>query len=96
MIKKQYLKSRPVCKVTFAVEAGKGVESVALVGDFNNWTATPMEAQKGGRFKTMLELEQGRDYQFRYLIDENEWRNEEQADNYVGNPFNGENSVVSI
>ncbi len=96
MIKKQYLKSRPVCKVTFAVDAGKSTESAALVGDFNGWKATPMEPQKGGRFKTVLELEQGREYQFRYLIDQNEWRNEEEADKYVGNPFNGENSVVSV
>ena len=33
-IKKQYLKSKPVCKVTFSVPA-KEATKVAVVGDFN-------------------------------------------------------------
>ena len=33
-IKKQYLKSKPVCKVTFSVPA-KEADSVAVVGTFN-------------------------------------------------------------
>ena len=35
-IKKQYLKSKPVCKVTFSVPA-KEATKVAVVGDFNEW-----------------------------------------------------------
>ena len=35
-ITKQYLKSKPVCKVTFSVPAEEAKE-VKVVGTFNNW-----------------------------------------------------------
>ena len=34
MVKKQYLKSRPVCKVTFQLSSEVEAESVDIVGDF--------------------------------------------------------------
>ena len=38
-LKKQFLKSKPVCKVTFTVEAEviNGGKEVAVFGEFNNW-----------------------------------------------------------
>ena len=35
-IKKQFMKAKPVCKVTFSIEA-KDAKFAAVVGDFNNW-----------------------------------------------------------
>ena len=35
-IKKQYLKNKPVCKVTFSVPAEEA-KSVVVVGSFNEW-----------------------------------------------------------
>lgn len=97
--KKQFLKSKPVCKVTFRVDA-KDVESaekVQLVGDFNNWdeSVEPMSALKSKDFTTTLELEAGKEYQFRYLVNGSIWKNDPQADSYVPNAFGEENSVVS-
>lgn len=96
MIKKQYLKSRPVCKVSFYLPAAVKAETVHLVGDFNDWDeqATPMTLLKDGRFTVTLDLEAGRQYQFRYLVDGTEWHNDWEADKYVPNPFSGDNSVV--
>ena len=96
MLKKQYLKSKPVCKVTFYVPDEVEAEEVHLVGDFNEWSesATPMEQLKDGRFKAVLNLEKGREYQFRYLVNGSEWHNDWDADRYVPNPFLGDNSVV--
>jgi len=58
MIKKQYVKSRKVSKVTFAlpkaeVPEGIGVESVSLAGEFNDWdpTTTPMMPNSKGAFR---------------------------------------------
>jgi 1,4-alpha-glucan branching enzyme len=72
-IRKQYLKSRPVCKVTFRIpeEMGTSAKTAHIVGEFNNWTffATPMKKLKSGAFTMTLELEPGREYQFRYLLD---------------------------
>lgn len=96
MLKKQYLKSKPVCKVTFYMPAEIEAESVFLVGDFNDWDeeATPMEKLKDGRFKVTLSLDTDGEYQFRYLVDKAEWHNDWEADKYVPNPFSGDNSVV--
>jgi 1,4-alpha-glucan branching enzyme len=98
MLKKQYLKSRPVCKVTFSLPASTGAASAALVGDFNAWdaAATPMQVLKDGRFKVSLELDAEQQYEFRYLLDESEWINETEADGYAANPFFSENSVLSL
>ncbi len=96
MLKKQYLKSKPICKVTFYLPAAVKAETVHLVGDFNKWDehSTPMKKLKDDRFTVMLELESGKEFQFRYLIDQSEWHNDWEADKYVPNPFSGDNSVV--
>jgi 1,4-alpha-glucan branching enzyme len=101
MLKKQYVKSRQVCKVTFELpkaelpEAVKA-QSVHLVGEFNNWNpaATPMKRGKGGAFRATMELKPGREYQFRYLVNEKHWYNDRHADAYVPNDVGGENCVV--
>jgi 1,4-alpha-glucan branching enzyme len=96
-IKKQYLKSKPICKVTFIVDA-KEADNVAVVGDFNDWTSetTKLKKLKNGTFKGSLNLEKDNSYEFRYLID-NDYANEEQADSYKWNNFaNTENCVLNL
>ena len=100
-IKKIYLKSRNACKVTFKMlkEAVPDANQVCLVGDFNEWDilANPMKRLKKGDFTTQIELQPGRDYQFRYHIDNSRWENDWQADKYVPNPFgDSDNSVVVV
>ena len=101
MLKKQYLKTKPVCKVTFSLPtyAAKGAKEVKLIGDFNNWhpqSAPKMKATKKA-YQAVLELETGRQYQFRYLIDEAYWENDHQADRYAPSPYSGvDNSVVIL
>ena len=97
MLKKQWLKTKSQCKVTFYTQADLQAETVHLVGDFNNWDeqATPMESLKDGRFKMTLTLESGKEYQFRYLVNRTEWHNDWEADKYVPNPFTGDNSVLT-
>jgi 1,4-alpha-glucan branching enzyme len=98
-IKKQFLKSRPECKVTFRVhneEAG-GAEAIALVGDFNDWdqAATPMTHLKSGDFTATLYLDPDCRYSFRYLADSDTWINDPGADDTVPTEFPGEmNSVI--
>ncbi|TRX60205.1 glycoside hydrolase [Fulvivirga sp. M361] len=99
-IKKQYLKSRDICKVTLTLpkEQAKTAKKVMLVGDFNGWDveATPMQKLKNGSFKTNLSLTKGNEYQFRYLLDSNRWENELEADKYVSNGYSGDNNSVVI
>lgn len=100
-LKKQYLKSRPACKVTFRVskEAAQNVSAIAVVGDFNDWdeSATPMKALKSGEFTAVVELDTEKpEYQFRYLYDGASWENDWEADGYSTNGIDGENSVISM
>ena len=100
-IKKEYLKSRNVCKVTFRLPkiAAVAAKSVHIVGDFNDWSiyANPMKRLKNGDYTIKLELEPAREYQFRYLIDEYRWENDWNADKYVKSPYgDSDNSVVIV
>ncbi len=99
-IKKQYLKTKPACKVTFILTKGmaKSAGSVSLVGEFNGWdtSANPMKQQKDGSFNVTLNLEKGREYQFRYLLDGAIWENDDAADKYVPTQYGHDNSVVVV
>ena len=97
-MKKRFLKSKPVCKVTFELpaQAASEANTVALVGDFNGWDseATTLKRVKG-TYSVMLELPRDREFQFRYLIDGERWENDWEADKYVPTPAgDSENSVV--
>jgi 1,4-alpha-glucan branching enzyme len=98
---KQYLKQNQACKVTFRLPRGAASDAkrVCIVGDFNNWSihSHPMKKLKTGDYSITLELEPGREYQFRYFIDEARWENDWQADKYVRNPYgDSDNSVVIV
>ena len=99
-IAKQFSKSKPVCKVTFSVPADSVVEAkaVAVLGDFNEWNAAalPLKKQKDGSFKGSVELEAGKEFQFRYLVDNNLWINDEAADKFVSAGIAAEENGVVV
>lgn len=100
-IQKKYLSDKRLCEVTFKLPRTAAAEAkrVSIVGDFNDWDshANRMKRLKNGDFSIKIHLEPGRDYQFRYLIDESRWENDWQADSYVKSPFgDSENSVVKV
>ncbi len=100
-ITKQYLKSKPLCRVTFRIpeEIGNSAQTAHLVGEFNNWefSSLPMKKLKSGAFTTTLNLAQGRGYQFRYLLDQQIWENDSDADGAATTPYeDSENSVIVI
>ncbi|MBN1562906.1 MAG: isoamylase early set domain-containing protein [Anaerolineae bacterium] len=98
MFTKRFLKNGQV-KVTFELPdaIAAEAETVFLVGDFNDWseTATPMTKFKNGKFKIDLKLEPNQQYEFRYLVNGDQWHNDWDADRYTANPFSGDNSVLS-
>ena len=101
-LKKQYLKSKPVCKVKFSMDKGSvlGAAKVDLLGEFNNWnTAEPvkMKKLKNGSFNVTLDLPAESGFQFKYLLDGEKWINDDSADKYVNSGLgNEENSVVVL
>lgn len=98
MIKKKLSPAGNTLRVTFELPADVAEEDVAVVGDFNNWDA---EQGRMDYIKTRdvwkkgISFEPGETHEFRYLVDGTEWRNDEEADDYVSNPFFSENSVVN-
>ncbi|MEL6303710.1 MAG: isoamylase early set domain-containing protein [Bacteroidota bacterium] len=96
-IKKQYLKSKPICKVTFTVPAEEA-KKVVVVGDFNNWNpkGSTLKKLKNGTFKGTFDLPQENTYEFRYIVD-GSYVNDEAADRYQWNDFAGtENAVIEL
>ena len=96
-IKKQYLKSKPVCKVTFSVPAEEANE-VAVVGTFNEWNtkSTTLKKLKNGTFKATVDLETENSYEFRYVVDGN-YINDDQADAYAWSDYaSAENGVLNV
>ena len=96
-IKKQFLKSKPVCKVTFSLPA-EDAKKVSVVGSFNGWNAkkAPLKKLKNGIFKGTVDLESGNSYEFKYVVD-GAYVNDAAADAYAWNDYAGaDNSVVNL
>jgi len=55
-----------------------------------------MKQLKDGSFSTTLSLTPGNSYRFRYLLDEERWENDWDADLYLPNEFGSEDSVVTV
>lgn len=100
MLKKQYLKGKSTCKVTFTLplEAAPNAKEVKLLGDFNDWSwenGAPMKRSKT-EYSVTLELKTGNTYEFRYLIDKDTWENDWNADDYAPTSLDVYNSVVEV
>jgi 1,4-alpha-glucan branching enzyme len=75
----------------------EGVQTLNLVGDFNNWSVVehPLKQDKDGGWSVALTLDGGKDYQFRYFANGDDWHNDWAADRYTPNEHGSDNSVVS-
>ena len=96
-LKKQFIKTKPVVKVTFSIYA-KEADSAAVVGDFNNWNASEgvLSKLKNGTFKATYDLVKDAIYEFKYVIDGN-YVNDPEADFYKWNDYAGsENGVLVV
>ena len=96
-IKKQFVKTKPVCKVTFSV-AAKEANRASVVGDFNNWNSAEgtMKKLKNGTFKGVFDVNKNASYEFKYVID-GTIVNEPEADSFQWNAFAGnENGVLVV
>ena len=96
-IKKQFVKTKPVCKVTFSVLA-KDAAKAAVVGDFNNWNLSEgaLIKLKNGTFKGVFAVSKDASYEFKYVID-GTFVNDPEADSFKWNEFAGnENGVLVV
>lgn len=72
-------------RVTFAMPAINGCDCLYLVGKFNEWNESVYRMQRAddGMWSLALELEPGRDYQYRYRTDNGVWLNDPVAEAYI-------------
>ena len=89
-------------KITFTLpaEVVANAGSGLLLGDFNNWDDTKapqLKKQKDGSMKATLALEDGRTYQYRYLLDDGRWVNDYTAENYAHvSGYGVDNCVITV
>ncbi|MEM1214118.1 MAG: helix-hairpin-helix domain-containing protein [Bacteroidota bacterium] len=78
-------------------QVGKKAD-VRVLGNFNDWSwdkGLVMKSKKKG-YEATLELPAGAQYEFRYLINGDNWFNDEAADDYNGTPFFSHNCIIVL
>ena len=99
MIEKEPARKPNRVRVTFLLPSNLWAERVNLVGEFNDWDtmATPMSRNRtDANWRVTLELEKGRRYKFRYLVDGKEWLNDWHADDHAENPYGSYDSILDL
>jgi len=103
-VKKRFLKSKPVVKVTFEVlqPATQDAEQIFLLGEFADWQPIELTKFKNGKFKTTVDIptDQQAEFQYKFRLVkagggecfDNDW----DADAYRANDFGEENSVLLV
>ena len=99
MIKKSFVKSKKQYKVTFEVpveQLGKG-RDIRVLGNFNGWSWDKGLAMSNGKgtYKAEITLAPG-EYQFRYLVDNQEWKNDWEAQGYTSSGYNSDNCLFTL
>jgi 1,4-alpha-glucan branching enzyme len=82
--------------VTFEIPGSVWAERIHLVGDFNEWNreSLPFRQTRDETWRIDVELDRGREYRFRYLIDGHNWGNDWHADRHVPGTDGSSDSVV--
>lgn len=90
-----------MAKVTFHLSkhiAGDATGAL-LIGEFNNWDSDkgiPLEQNDNGSLTVMIDLQPGT-YQYRYLLNDGRWENDDKADHYAAaHGLQVENCVVVV
>jgi hypothetical protein len=89
-------------KITFTLPAANliGAEGCVLLGEFNNWNLEEgfyLQKQSDGSLKTEVELAAGKDYQYRYLLSNGRWVNDD-AEKVISemSGFPVENCIIRV
>ncbi len=89
-------------KVTFTLPADVVADATEglLLGEFNNWdraNGISLKKQKDGSLKAATILEPGKSYQYRYLLNDGRWVNDQFAETFVyADGFGVENCVITV
>ena len=99
MINKELGSTAGLARVTFELPATVWADKISLVGEFNDWDrrVTPMTQDRlDESWRATVDLEAGRRYRFRYLLDGTTLLADHQADGCAENPTGSYDSVVDL
>ena len=87
MIRKE--KKGKQVKITFVLPEHLAYQNPCVVGDFNNWdpAANPFKKRANKTLSTSVTVPTNTSFAFRYLAEDGQWFDEEQADGFVLNEF---------
>jgi 1,4-alpha-glucan branching enzyme len=96
MIYKEESRHENKVHVTFQIAGSVWAERIHLVGDFNDWNreSLPFRHTRDENWQIDLDLDRGREYRFRYLIDGHRWGNDWHADRHVQRTDGSSDSVI--
>lgn len=85
-------------RVRFSLPAEVQADTVTVCGDFNEWSPTshPLRHYKDGHFDATIDLTNGSDYHYRFLLDGSRCENDWAADAYAPNAYGGDDSVIRV
>ena len=89
-------------KVTFLLPnyIVRDAEGGLLLGDFNNWNTErgiQLHKNENGDLTVTVELISGESYQYRYLLSDGRWENDDRAHSYeLGGTQDVENCVIFV
>lgn len=85
---------------TLPAEALHGASEAFLLGDFNNWNpekAPKLEKQKDDSYTTVIKLEEGKTYNYRFLLNDGRWVNDYNAQSYTNvHGLHVDNCVITV
>ena len=100
MITKQKINKTkdPKVKVTFKMPSLDGCSCLYLLGTFKSSKESIywMQRADDGTWSLTLELESGRDYQYRFRTDNGLWHTDSVAKSFVPNHEGADSSVVHV
>jgi len=83
-------------KVVFTFKEALDAKIVYLAGNFNNWNPTELSMKKeDGVWKLALELKPGT-YQYKYVIEGTNWKEDPEAPGFVDDGFGGYNGIFTL
>ncbi len=96
MVQKIIYKTKDYCKVKFTFGTGNA-ERIEIFGLNNTWQKPlKMKKRKDGKFIAETNLPKGSSHEFKYLVNQAEWLNDDDADREVPNMYGGTNGVIEL
>ena len=89
-------RTRDYQAVCFTFSGNQNLQSVAVAGDFNGWSATANRLQREGElWRIELPLKPGR-YRYKFVLNGVEWIADPAASEFDLDPYGGRNSIRQV